>query len=150
MHPLSNWQIEHQMPRSRGGGDEIENLVPSCPECNALKGKRTVEEYRHALKIKMEHAITAAVEVTGEIEGLIGWDAVTLDGTVSLVPPEWLCEIESLLSAAANKSVDGSFRFHGEQQPSLVTPPTALQSALTSSATTISEPSIIDETETVI
>ncbi len=29
--------VDHVLPRKRGGGDEIENLVPSCFACNSSK-----------------------------------------------------------------------------------------------------------------
>ena len=39
-----NWHVDHMVPLSRGGGNEIENLVPSCRSCNAIKSDLTVEE----------------------------------------------------------------------------------------------------------
>lgn len=38
--------VDHQTPRSRGGSDDISNLVPACAECNVSKGSMTVEEWR--------------------------------------------------------------------------------------------------------
>ena len=35
-----NWHIDHVFPVSKGGTDNIENLVPSCITCNADKGAR--------------------------------------------------------------------------------------------------------------
>ncbi|HEX8791151.1 MAG TPA: HNH endonuclease signature motif containing protein [Polyangiaceae bacterium] len=32
--------IEHIVPRTHGGGDDLANLAIACPRCNALKGKR--------------------------------------------------------------------------------------------------------------
>lgn len=32
--------IEHIVPRTHGGGDDLPNLAIACPRCNALKGKR--------------------------------------------------------------------------------------------------------------
>ena len=40
--------VDHVLPRSRGGADAIENLVPSCARCNIEKGSRTVDEWRGA------------------------------------------------------------------------------------------------------
>jgi 5-methylcytosine-specific restriction endonuclease McrA len=36
--------IDHVLPRSRGGEDTWENLVTSCRACNLRKGRRTPEE----------------------------------------------------------------------------------------------------------
>ena len=36
--------VDHVMPRSRGGGDSWENLVVSCRFCNLKKGRRTPQE----------------------------------------------------------------------------------------------------------
>lgn len=41
-------QLDHVMPRSRGGADHPDNLVPACKTCNASKGARTPEEWRGA------------------------------------------------------------------------------------------------------
>lgn len=38
--------LDHVMPRSRGGADDPENLVPACRPCNSSKGARTPEEWR--------------------------------------------------------------------------------------------------------
>lgn len=38
--------IDHIIPRSKGGSDAIENLVPCCKKCNDLKSNRTLEEFR--------------------------------------------------------------------------------------------------------
>jgi 5-methylcytosine-specific restriction endonuclease McrA len=37
--------IDHLTPRSRGGGDEIENLRPCCKPCNSRKKDMTEEEH---------------------------------------------------------------------------------------------------------
>ena len=36
--------LDHVLPRSRGGGDTWENLVVSCRACNLKKGRRTPDE----------------------------------------------------------------------------------------------------------
>lgn len=38
--------LDHVFPRSRGGNDDPENLVPACQPCNSSKGARTPEEWR--------------------------------------------------------------------------------------------------------
>jgi len=37
--------IDHKMPLSRGGSNDISNIVPACQPCNSKKAKRTAEEY---------------------------------------------------------------------------------------------------------
>jgi hypothetical protein len=39
---------DHLIPLSRGGSDDIGNLVPACFNCNRLKGTMTVDEFREA------------------------------------------------------------------------------------------------------
>ncbi|MCL2722870.1 MAG: HNH endonuclease [Polyangiaceae bacterium] len=42
--PLRDLNIDHVLPRSRGGADSWENLVTACRYCNLRKGWRTPEE----------------------------------------------------------------------------------------------------------
>lgn len=39
-------EIDHVVPRSRNGGDDIDNLVTACFPCNRAKGAKTLEEWR--------------------------------------------------------------------------------------------------------
>ena len=41
------FEIDHQVPRSRGGSNRASNLVLSCHNCNAAKGNRTAAEFGH-------------------------------------------------------------------------------------------------------
>jgi len=41
-------QIEHIVPKSRGGSDRISNLVLACQRCNAAKGNCTAAEFGHS------------------------------------------------------------------------------------------------------
>ena len=38
-------EIEHIVPKSRGGSDRVSNLTISCHECNQRKGNRTADEF---------------------------------------------------------------------------------------------------------
>jgi 5-methylcytosine-specific restriction endonuclease McrA len=42
--PLRELNIDHVVPRSRGGDDSWENLVTACRPCNLRKGWKTPEE----------------------------------------------------------------------------------------------------------
>jgi 5-methylcytosine-specific restriction endonuclease McrA len=41
---------EHRVPLSRGGTNDISNIVPACPECNRAKGSLTEAEYGGLLR----------------------------------------------------------------------------------------------------
>ena len=43
----TRFEVEHIVPKSRGGSSRISNLAWSCHECNAEKGNRTAAEYGH-------------------------------------------------------------------------------------------------------
>jgi len=40
-------EIEHLIPKSRGGSDRVSNLTIACHECNQKKGNMTAEEFNH-------------------------------------------------------------------------------------------------------
>jgi 5-methylcytosine-specific restriction endonuclease McrA len=44
--------VDHILPRSRGGGDEWENLVACCVRCNNAKADRTPEEKGWTLRVR--------------------------------------------------------------------------------------------------
>ncbi len=48
MNPFETFIIEHVVPLSRGGTNEIENLVPACEYCNEAKGTLFLDEWRIA------------------------------------------------------------------------------------------------------
>ncbi len=41
------FEIDHQVPRSRGGSKRASNLVLSCHDCNVAKGNQTAAEFGH-------------------------------------------------------------------------------------------------------
>ena len=38
-------ELDHVVPRSKGGSDRVSNLVPCCHGCNQRKGNRSIEEF---------------------------------------------------------------------------------------------------------
>ena len=40
------WEIDHSVPKSRGGTDYLRNLVPACIDCNRQKGTRMGKSVR--------------------------------------------------------------------------------------------------------
>jgi len=48
--PARTAQTDHMIPRSRGGGDQPENIVLACTACNGSKHDSTPEEWRAVLE----------------------------------------------------------------------------------------------------
>ena len=45
--------VDHAKPRSRGGRNYDDNLLPACDYCNNLKSNLTVSEFRKFVKVKV-------------------------------------------------------------------------------------------------
>ena len=75
--PLRDLNIDHVMPRSRGGGDSWENLVTACRPCNLRKGWKTPEEanMRLARAPSRPRWSLAAQLLAGSSERFKEWDA---------------------------------------------------------------------------
>jgi 5-methylcytosine-specific restriction endonuclease McrA len=61
------FELDHQVPRSRGGSDRVSNLVLSCHDCNTAKGNRTAAEFGYpdvATQAKQPLRDAAAVNAT--------------------------------------------------------------------------------------
>jgi len=51
--------VDHALPRSRGGFNHDDNLLPSCSNCNNTKANMTVSEFRKYCKVAViRRAIT--------------------------------------------------------------------------------------------
>jgi 5-methylcytosine-specific restriction endonuclease McrA len=81
------FEIDHVLPRSRGGSDRVSNLVLSCHECNRAKGDRTAAEFGHpqvAVQAKLPLRDAAAVNTTRfafvEALGVLGLPVGTWSG----------------------------------------------------------------------
>jgi hypothetical protein len=46
MHPFRNFHVDHVVPVSNGGTNDMENLVPSCQACNSRKKDKSMESLR--------------------------------------------------------------------------------------------------------
>ena len=61
------FELDHQVPRSRGGSNRTSNLVLACHECNGAKGDQTAAEFGHpevAARAKVPLKDAAAVNAT--------------------------------------------------------------------------------------
>ena len=75
--PVRDLNIDHVMPRSRGGGDSWENLVTACRICNLRKGWKTPDEANMRLArapFRPKWTMTAQI-LLGAAERFKEWDA---------------------------------------------------------------------------
>lgn len=55
---FNNFHADHFISKLNHGHGNIDNLVPSCPECNLMKGSSSIEEFRRILEHLDERNIT--------------------------------------------------------------------------------------------
>lgn len=48
-YKASSWHKAHCVARARGGTNELENLLPTCVDCNTSMGTLSVQEYREQM-----------------------------------------------------------------------------------------------------
>lgn len=53
-----NSTIDHIIPKSKGGRENIDNLLPCCRTCNTSKGKKSIEQYRFWVTCKRNNIPT--------------------------------------------------------------------------------------------
>ncbi len=57
-------EIDHIVPRSRGGSDRVSNLTLACHRCNQKKGNQTAEEFGYPhLQVQANHTLKDAAVV---------------------------------------------------------------------------------------
>ena len=81
------FEIDHVVPKSRGGSNRVSNLVLSCHDCNSAKGGRTAAEFGHphvAVQAQLPLRDAAAVNATrfalAEALGVVGVPIGTWSG----------------------------------------------------------------------
>lgn len=65
------WEVDHDIPVSGGGDDDLANLRPAHPSCNRAKGGMASEDFRELLEDAAEDEIApiALVAAVGIIAG---------------------------------------------------------------------------------
>lgn len=63
---LNEMKVDHLVPKSKGGLDEIENLMPSCEICNHYKDSHNIHKFKYLMtgiinKIKKLYIIKVAM-----------------------------------------------------------------------------------------
>jgi 5-methylcytosine-specific restriction endonuclease McrA len=52
--------LDHIVPKSRGGSNRPSNLVPACIKCNAIKGNRSIEDFLAHDPARLKHILIFA------------------------------------------------------------------------------------------
>jgi 5-methylcytosine-specific restriction endonuclease McrA len=87
---LKGWNVDHIDPKVYGGSNDLDNLNPSCIDCNKYKSHSTLETFRwyakqmfneklHYLfksKTKMQVAINMGVIVHHEWDGVFYFERI--------------------------------------------------------------------------
>lgn len=102
-----DFHIDHIIPASRGGSDDIENLVPSCQLCNLTKNDRTDEEFRYFL-----FSQTASQARDSIIARMKKFSSIFTDEQVFLVN----AKMEEVLELLFNMEAEHRFYFEQIEQ----------------------------------
>ena len=68
--------IDHIIPKSKGGNDNVDNLLPCCRNCNSSKGGKSIEEYRFWVTCKKNGIPTFSLEQIQYLSAKVGLDKI--------------------------------------------------------------------------
>jgi HNH endonuclease len=63
--------VDHATPRSRGGTNHIDNLLPACVYCNNLKGDMSIRMFRKHVKFLIARKMLSNGMIWGGLFGLV-------------------------------------------------------------------------------
>lgn len=105
--------VDHVVPISLGGGDEPNNLVSSCADCNAGKGSTApsddivsdVDTTAILFAQAAERAATRRRAELGQLDGLLGdFDAVWRAYGDHWRPGDWTTSVETFMGHGLNET----------------------------------------------
>jgi hypothetical protein len=82
---LNNWTIDHVQAKSRGGGNELSNLMPSCHRCNQYKKAKTVSEFRYYVLESTLEELRSSIDRITHFRQALDFDASTTIELLTLI-----------------------------------------------------------------
>jgi hypothetical protein len=83
------WEVEHSIPRAKGGSDRLTNLYPACIGCNRAKGSKSTRSARakHGkvrAPLSRGWRLWARIEnaVAGSLLGVVAGSFVSAEGAL--------------------------------------------------------------------
>jgi 5-methylcytosine-specific restriction endonuclease McrA len=81
------WEVEHSIPRAKGGTDHLNNLFAACITCNRKKGAKSTATARRQNGKTRDPLNVAARKIAKQKQALIGGIAGTALGGLICGPP---------------------------------------------------------------
>lgn len=88
------WHIEHSRPRSKGGSDHLNNLLPACIDCNLSKSNSSTRTARRAVGRSRAPLSRAKQNEAREGQAIVG-------GALGLAAGALLGPVGAIIGAAA-------------------------------------------------
>ena len=102
-------ELEHVVPRSKGGADRYGNLVASCRECNLAKGNRDLSEF---LKDRPAKLLLVQAKLDGELAPATQMNAIVPELLRRLRADGWNVREHAAATTAAGRIMCGVEKSH--------------------------------------
>lgn len=67
---VKGFHVDHVIPSSKGGSNELWNLVPVCIKCNSQKCDYTIQEWRQVV-LKKIHELRRYIRIIKNLDALL-------------------------------------------------------------------------------
>lgn len=76
---LKEMQIDHIIPKKKGGKNDLSNYNPSCRQCNFYKGTFSIEEFRENLESLHERLTKIFIVRLARKHGILSFDKTKIE-----------------------------------------------------------------------
>ena len=75
---VKGWNIDHIKPKASGGSNDLENLNPSCRDCNNYKCNSSLDDFRYYTQKMLNEQLEYLFKSKTKMQVAINMGAVTL------------------------------------------------------------------------